>query len=53
MRKPLWCYVGLHRWQRLRTADGGWFNRCRGCRKFKDIPGAHAGKWFGRGSGYS
>jgi hypothetical protein len=39
MAKRLRCYLGLHRWQRLRVKDGeGHYMECRDCRKFKDIP---------------
>jgi len=36
--KKLRCYLGLHRWQRLRTDGGPWYNNCRDCGKFGDIP---------------
>lgn len=40
MAKTLRCYLGFHRWQRLRAEGGeGWYKQCRDCRKFKDIRG--------------
>jgi hypothetical protein len=39
------CYLGLHRWQRLRAAGGrrpaatgGFYEQCRDCGKFREIP---------------
>src|SRR4051812_3628741 len=31
--KKLRCYLGLHRWQRLRSDGGPWYNNCRDCGK--------------------
>jgi hypothetical protein len=28
----------VHRWQRLKAAEGGWYKKCRSCEMFKDIP---------------
>jgi hypothetical protein len=33
MAKPWRCRVRLHRWQRLRGANGQWYRECRGCGK--------------------
>jgi hypothetical protein len=33
MAKPWRCRLRLHRWQRLRSADGQWYRECRGCGK--------------------
>jgi hypothetical protein len=30
--------LGLHRWQQLRSDEGGAYNKCRVCGKFSDIP---------------
>jgi hypothetical protein len=41
MAKKLRCYLGFHRMQRLRSADGEFYSKCRDCGKFKDTaPGA-------------
>jgi len=36
--KRLRCYLGLHRWQKLRDDQGGQYKECRDCGKFVDIP---------------
>lgn len=36
MAKKLRCYLGLHRYQRLRTDDGDLYKQCRDCEKFQD-----------------
>jgi hypothetical protein len=33
MAKPWRCRLRLHRWQRLRNPEGGWYRECRGCGK--------------------
>jgi len=33
MAKPWRCRIGMHRWQRLRNPEGGWYRECRGCGK--------------------
>jgi hypothetical protein len=33
MAKPWRCRLRLHRWQRLRGANGQWCRECRGCGK--------------------
>ena len=30
---PWRCRLRLHRWQRLRNPQGGWYRECRGCGK--------------------
>jgi hypothetical protein len=29
----IWCWVGVHRWQVVRTEDGRPYRRCRRCGK--------------------
>jgi hypothetical protein len=31
MTTPWRCRLRLHRWQRLRNPEGGWYRECRGC----------------------
>jgi hypothetical protein len=31
MAKPWRCRLRLHRWQRLRNPQGGWYRECLGC----------------------
>jgi hypothetical protein len=39
MAKRLRCYLGFHRWQRVKgEGDAGWYQLCRDCGKFGDIP---------------
>jgi hypothetical protein len=33
MTKPWRCRLGIHRWQRLRNPEGGWYRECRRCQK--------------------
>jgi hypothetical protein len=33
MAKPWRCRLRLHRWQRLRGANGQWYRECRSCGK--------------------
>ena len=33
MAKPWRCRLRIHRWQRLRNPEGGWYRECRGCGK--------------------
>jgi len=33
MAKPVRCRLRLHRWQRLRNPQGGWYRECRDCGK--------------------
>ena len=40
MAKPWRCRIRLHRWQRLRNPEGGWFRECRDCGTQKDVPGS-------------
>jgi hypothetical protein len=35
--KKLRCYLGVHRWQRLKNKAGdGWYRQCSDCGKFGD-----------------
>jgi len=44
MAKPWRCRLRLHRWQRLRNPEGGWYRECRGCgRQRHGIGGPSAG----------
>jgi hypothetical protein len=36
--KKFRCYLGFHRWQKLRNDDGDWYEKCRFCGKFGDVP---------------
>ena len=36
MAKSWRCRLRLHRWQRLRNPQGGWYRECRDCRKQDD-----------------
>ena len=36
MTKPWRCRVRLHRWQRLRNPEGGWYRECLGCGRQRD-----------------
>jgi hypothetical protein len=47
MVKRLRCYLGFHRWQRLKSESAeGWYKQCRDCGKYEGrfghtvIPGA-------------
>jgi uncharacterized OB-fold protein len=33
MAKRLRCYLGYHRWQRVRAEDGSFYRKCRDCGK--------------------
>lgn len=44
--KPLRCWVSLHSWERMSSADGsGRFRRCRLCGKDDYPPGGSLGNW--------
>ena len=45
MSIPWRCRLRLHRWQRLRNPEGGWYRECLRCEKQADIesPGDHWG----------
>ena len=52
MAKPWRCRLRLHRWQRLRNPEDGWFRECRDCgtqkRRSRKSPvhgGAHVAGW--------
>jgi hypothetical protein len=52
MAKPWRCRIRLHRWQRLRNPEGGWFRECRDCGEQQDasgsppsMAGAHVAGW--------
>jgi hypothetical protein len=36
MAKPWRCRLRLHRWQRLRNPQGGWYRECRRCGTQRD-----------------
>jgi predicted cupin superfamily sugar epimerase len=40
MAKPWRCRLGLHRWQRLRNPEGGWYRECRECGKQRNVSGS-------------
>jgi len=37
MTKPWRCRLRIHRWQRLRNPEGGWYRECRGCQEQQDL----------------
>jgi hypothetical protein len=37
MTTPWRCRLRLHRWQRLRNPEGGWYRECLGCGKQDDF----------------
>jgi hypothetical protein len=37
MTKPWRCRLRIHRWQRLRNPEGGWYRECRGCQQQQDL----------------
>ena len=39
MAKPWRCRIQLHRWQRLRNPEGGWYRECRNCGQQRNVPG--------------
>ena len=40
MPRPWRCRARIHRWQRIRNPEGGWYRECRGCGKQRNVPGA-------------
>ena len=36
---PLHCRLRIHRWQRLRNPEGGWYRECRRCGKERSSSG--------------
>ena len=40
MAKPWRCRIRLHRYQRLRNPEGGWYRECRECGKQRNVPGS-------------
>jgi hypothetical protein len=50
MAKPWRCRVRLHRWQRIRNPQGGWYRECLDCGTQRDIGGGGPGgptPWYG------
>jgi hypothetical protein len=49
MAKHWRCRVRLHRWQRLRNPEGGWYRECRECGTQRDISRGPGGPtpWYG------
>jgi hypothetical protein len=43
MAAPWRCRLRLHRWQRLRNPQGGWYRECRGCGTQRDGYGGGGG----------
>jgi hypothetical protein len=39
LAKPLHCRLRIHRWQRLRNPEGGWYRQCRRCGKERSFGG--------------
>ena len=39
MAKPWRCRIRLHRWQRLRNPEGGWYRECRDCGQQRNVMG--------------
>jgi len=37
MTKPWRCRLRIHRWQRLRNPEGGWYRECRSCQEQQDL----------------
>ena len=37
LAKPLQCRLRIHRWQRLRNPEGGWYRECRRCQMQQDL----------------
>jgi hypothetical protein len=37
MAKPWRCRLRIHRWQRIRNPEGGWYRECRGCQEQQDL----------------
>jgi hypothetical protein len=46
MAKPWRCRLQLHRWQRLRNPEGGWYRECRGCGTQRSGLGGGGGTGF-------
>jgi hypothetical protein len=40
MAKPWRCRLRIHRWQRLRNPEGGWYRECLGCGQQRDSSGS-------------
>ena len=40
MTKPWRCRLRIHRWQRLRNPEGGWYRECRECGKQRNVSGS-------------
>ena len=40
MAKPWRCTLRIHRWQRLRNPEGGWYRECLGCGQQQDSSGS-------------
>jgi hypothetical protein len=47
MAKPLHCRIRIHRWQRLRNPQGGWYRECRDCGKQDDFMNRGGPNTFG------
>jgi hypothetical protein len=39
MAKPWRCRIRLHRYQRLRNPEGGWYRECRDCGQQRNVMG--------------
>jgi hypothetical protein len=44
---PWRCRLRLHRWQRLRNPQGGWYRECTGCGKQEEFVWRGPGDTFG------
>jgi hypothetical protein len=49
MAKSWRCRVRLHRWQRIRNPQGGWYRECRDCGKQEDFMSRGPADTFGGG----
>jgi hypothetical protein len=47
MAKPWRCRLRIHRWQRLRNPQGGWYRECRECGKQDDTSSRGGPNTFG------
>jgi hypothetical protein len=47
MAKPWRCRLRIHRWQRLRNPQGGWYRECRDCGKQDDFMSRGGPNTFG------
>ena len=50
MPKHWRCRVRIHRWQRLRNPEGGWYRECLECEEQQELRGGGPGgaaPWFG------